>query len=206
MEDQPSSNATKSSSDGSSEGLLVESRGESAAEIGLKRTLGVPGGVSLLVGTIIGAGIFATPRFIMMYAGSVGLNLVIWSVCGIFALCGGLCYLELGTLIPRSGAEYTYILEAFGPLPAFLYSWLHVIWLKPAGVSILLTFGTYVLEPFYPGCSEKKEFMPYIKLIAALAVGKLHLRLKTLMCHNIIRLIIDFISYSNYNVCQLCKC
>ncbi|KXJ29071.1 b(0,+)-type amino acid transporter 1 [Exaiptasia diaphana] len=140
-------------------------------QVGLKRTLGVPGGVALLVGTIIGSGIFATPRWIMMYAGSVGLNLVIWSVCGIFALCGGLCYLELGTLVPKSGGEYVYILEAFGSLPAFLYSWLYVMFLKPTAVMILLPFGAYILEPFFPGCSGREDLVPLIKLLAAAALG-----------------------------------
>ena len=141
-------------------------------QVGLKRTLGVPGGVALLVGTIIGAGIFATPRWIMMYAGSVGLNLVIWSVCGIFALCGGLCFLELGTLVPKSGGEYAYILEAFGSLPAFLYSWLYVMFLKPTAVMILLPFGAYILEPFFPGCSGREDLVPLIKLLAATALGR----------------------------------
>lgn len=141
-------------------------------QVGLKRTLGIPGGVAILVGTIIGAGIFATPRWIMLYTGSVGLNLVIWSLCGVFALCGGLCYLELGTMIPKSGGEYAYILEAFGPLPAFLFSWVFVMFIKPTGIMILLAFGAYVIEPVFPGCSERKDLIPLLKLVAAAAYGR----------------------------------
>jgi L-type amino acid transporter 9 len=139
--------------------------------VGLRRTLGIPGGVALLVGSIIGSGIFATPRWVMMYTGSVGLNLVVWSFCGVIALFGGLCYVELGTMIPRSGSGYAYMLEAYGSYPAFLYSWIFVLFLKPSGVMILLVFGSYVIEPFFPGCSNDKEHYSLVKLLAAAALG-----------------------------------
>jgi len=137
----------------------------------LERSLGAPGAISFLVGTIIGSGIFATPKWVLLYVGSVGMSLVMWALCGMIALFSALCYCELGTLIPRSGAEYPYLLEAYGALPAFLYSWVFVLFSKPSGVMILLVFGAYVIEPFFPGCSSREDLMPLVKIIAAAATG-----------------------------------
>ncbi len=64
-----------------------------------------------------------------------------------------MCYAELGTLITKSGAEYSYILESFGGLLAFLFSWISVFVLKPAMLSIIcMTLSEYIVQPFYPEC------------------------------------------------------
>ena len=143
-----------------------------AKPVCLERSLGVPAAISFLVGTIIGSGIFATPKWVLLYVGSVGMSLVMWALCGVIALFSALCYCELGTLIPKSGAEYPYLLEAYGALPAFLYCWVFVLFSKPSGVMILLVFGAYVIEPFFPGCGSREDLMPLVKIIAAAAMGK----------------------------------
>lgn len=147
--------------------------------ISLKRSLGVPGGIALLVGTIIGSGIFATPKWVLFYVGSVGMSLVIWAICGIISLFGALCYSELGTLIPKSGAEFQYLLEAYGSLPAFLFSWMFVLFQRPAGqIMVLLVFGSYVIEAIFPGCGGREDLRPLVKVLAAAALGKLQVVLK----------------------------
>ena len=149
--------------------------------VGLKRKLGLFSGISLIVGTMIGSGIFASPRYVMENSGSVGLTLIVWSLCGVLAMFGALSYAELGTMIPLSGAEYAYLLDAFGALPAFLYSWTSVIVLKPSQVAIIcLAFGAYVIEPIFPGCGDRADLQPIVKLLAALAIGEYKFELSSL--------------------------
>ncbi len=71
-----------------------------------------------------------------------------------FSYAGGLCYAELGTMLPRSGGEYVFLYTAFGSAPAFLYSWVSNLMVKPAGTAIgYLSFAHYVLAPFFYGSS-----------------------------------------------------
>ncbi|KAI1285240.1 amino acid transporter -like protein [Halotydeus destructor] len=94
-------------------------------------------------------------------------------------MIGALCYAELGTLITKSGAEYSYIHEAFGGLLAFLFSWVSVFILKPAMLAIIcLTLAEYVVSPFYVGC-EPDLFL--IKLITMFSI----MTITYLNCHSV---------------------
>lgn len=137
--------------------------------VGLKRRVGLFSGIALIVGTMIGSGIFLSPRGVLQRTGSVGLSLIVWALSGLLSLLGALCYAELGTLISKSGAEYSYILEAFGGPLAFLFSWISVFILKPAMLSIIcLTLSEYIVSPIFPGCS-----MPTIvKLLTIFFIGE----------------------------------
>ena len=169
-EDSPSQRLVTENQEGQHDG----GNGEGTPLI-VKRSLGVPGAIALLVGTIIGSGIFATPKWVLFFTGSVGMSLVVWTMCGIFALLGALCYSELGTLIPKSGGEFQYLLEAYGSLPAFLFSWTFVLFTMPATqIMVLLVFGSYVVEAIFPGSQGGRENLGSAnKILAAAAMGKL---------------------------------
>ncbi|KAL9959964.1 hypothetical protein ACROYT_G033348 [Oculina patagonica] len=135
----------------------------------LKRNVTLLQGVSLIVGVMIGSGIFVTPRYVLLHSGSVGMTLLVWITSGVMATLGALCYCELGTLIQRSGGELTYIREALGLLPGFLVSWTMVLILKPASVAIItLSFASYAIQPFLSDSSIEPEAL--IKFIATISI------------------------------------
>jgi len=90
----------------------------------LKRTLGLGDLVLIVIGTVIGSGIFLVPGPVLRQSGgSVSVALTVWVVAGVLSLLGALTYGELGAARPSAGGLYTYLRDAFGELPAFLYGW-----------------------------------------------------------------------------------
>ena len=144
--------------------------GSDSGTVKLKKNLGLHNGVAIIVGVIIGSGIFVSPKGVLQEVGSVGGALLIWGLCGLISLVGAMCYAELGTCILKSGADYAYIGEAFGPLPSFLYLWVALVIIIPTGNAITaLTFAYYILQPIFPTCPPPDLV---VRLLAALAIGK----------------------------------
>lgn len=89
----------------------------------LRRTLSLGDLIFIVVGTVIGSGIFLTPGTVVRSAGSGGVALTVWFVGGVLSLLGALTFAELGAAKPDSGGLYAYLRDAFGPFLAFLYGW-----------------------------------------------------------------------------------
>jgi len=136
----------------------------------LKQSLGLHNAVALIVGCIIGSGIFVSPKGVLQEIGSVGGSLIIWAACGLISLIGALCYSELGTSVLRSGGDYAYIRESLGGLPGFLYLWVAIVVIMPTGNAVgALTFAYYILQPIFPTCEPPESA---VRLIAALAISE----------------------------------
>ncbi|XP_031314421.2 B(0,+)-type amino acid transporter 1 isoform X1 [Camelus dromedarius] len=134
----------------------------------LQKELGLFSGICIIVGTIIGSGIFISPKSVLSNTEAVGPSLIVWAACGILATLGALCFAELGTMITKSGGEYPYLMEAFGPIPAYLFSWTSLFVTKPSSFAIIcLSFSEYVSAPFYSGCSPPQIV---VKCLAAAAI------------------------------------
>ncbi|XP_003741392.1 large neutral amino acids transporter small subunit 2 [Galendromus occidentalis] len=143
----------------------------------LKKEIGLLSGVLMVVGTIIGSGIFVSPKGVFEPVQSVGISLLVWALSGIFAMFGGVCYAELGTSFPRSGGDYAYTLEAFGPLLAFLRLWITVVIVQPASLAILsLTFATYAVKPFFPDCDPPTSALKIIGILCLLLLTYINCR------------------------------
>ncbi|HYO63129.1 MAG TPA: amino acid permease [Pyrinomonadaceae bacterium] len=92
-------------------------------QLTLVRGLGLAASVSVVVGSVIGTGIFLKTRVMMCNVETPGLVLTAWVAAGLLSLAGALTYAELSAMMPRAGGEYVFMREAYGPRLAFLYGW-----------------------------------------------------------------------------------
>ncbi len=114
----------------------------------LLRDLRLSHATSIVVGTIIGSGIFLVPAEMMQAAGSAKLVYLAWLVGGLLSFFGALTYAELGAMKPQAGGEYVYIRDGYGPLAGFLYAWTWFLIAKPASIATLATGFVRVLGNF----------------------------------------------------------
>lgn len=134
------------------EGDEVKAEGEGDV-VGLKPKMTLFNGITVIVGSIIGSGIFISPSVVLANTGSVGMSLVVWIISGVFSMVGAYCYAELGCMIQKTGADYAYIMVTFGPLLAFMRLWVECIIVRPCSQTIVaLTFSIYIMKPFFPDC------------------------------------------------------
>jgi len=158
-----------------------ESNGKARKDEKLGKELSLVHGVGYIAGSIIGSGIFISPNGVIEQAGSYGMALIMWGLGGLLAIGGALCFCELGNFVKKSGGEYAYIQKGFsfsdrnryvaflGSLMSFLYTWTSTFCIRPMSIAIIiLTFGTYLVKPFYLDCDVPVEI---VKMVSAAGIG-----------------------------------
>jgi basic amino acid/polyamine antiporter, APA family len=124
--------------------MPVTHNGRPAEGTQYDRRLGMFDGTMLVMGGIIGSGIFLTPAVVAQRVASPGLTVAVWVLGGVIALAGAFCFAELGSLLPRAGGGYVYLREAFGSLPAFLYGWTLLLVISTGAIAaVAFTFASY---------------------------------------------------------------
>jgi basic amino acid/polyamine antiporter, APA family len=142
---------------------------------GLVRELGVGQASAIVVGTIIGSGIFLVPAEMMQAVGSARLVYLAWIVGGILSMAGAITYAELGAMKPQAGGEYIYIRDAYGSLPAFLYAWTWFVVAKPGSIATIATgivriLGTFPVLAFFNNAALNSPLkVTYGQLVAIAA-------------------------------------
>ncbi|MDX1983112.1 MAG: amino acid permease [Bryobacteraceae bacterium] len=120
----------------------------------LKRELGLWSAASIVVGTVIGSGIFLVPKTMINSVGSPEWVFAVWIFGGILSLAGALTYAELAAAMPEAGGEYVYLREAYGPLFAFIYGWTQMWVAKSGSIATLATAFFYYLANFWPALEQ----------------------------------------------------
>jgi len=120
----------------------------STSKPGLIRDLSAMHAASVVIGTVIGSGIFLVPAEMMKAAGSARFVFLAWIVGGLFSFCGAVTYAQLGAMKPQAGGEYVYIRDAFWQLAGFLCAWTWILVVKPTSLAGISTGIVRVLSNF----------------------------------------------------------
>jgi APA family basic amino acid/polyamine antiporter len=137
-------------------------------KIDYARRLGLFDGTMLVIGGIIGAGIFLNPAIVAERTGSALGTLAVWGIGGIVALIGAMCFGELGARRPSAGGSYVYLRDVFGALPAFLYGWTYLLVVNSGGIAAVgVTFASYF-------CRLASLSDSFIRPVAVAALVLLH--------------------------------
>jgi basic amino acid/polyamine antiporter, APA family len=139
----------------------------------LERTLSLRDVILLVIGAVIGSGIFIVPALVLQQTdGRIGTALLVWLVAGVLSLLGALTYGELSAADPQAGGIYAYIRDAFGPLPAFLYGWTLFLTIGGGAIATLAVAFTSYLNQLVPvsGIGAKLVSIAMILVITAVNV------------------------------------
>jgi APA family basic amino acid/polyamine antiporter len=135
----------------------------------LPRRIGFWGGSAIMVGIIIGSGIFQAPPAIAKELGNPALILFLWVVGGALSFFGALVYAELATMFPRSGGMYVYLNEGMGERVSFTFGWTFLLLIKPfAAAAVGLTFAAHFNALFGVSWSPHAVACAMVVLITAL--------------------------------------
>ncbi len=143
----------------------------------LKRTLGLTTAISIVIGSVIGSGIFMKPALMASQLGSPLLLTSVWIVAGFITLLGALSNAEVASMFPETGGSYVYLKKMYGDAFAFLYGWAAFAVFNTAGVaSIAYVFSQYasyfIHLPRFNAVTEQGSVFPYSLYRQYLSIGE----------------------------------
>lgn len=127
----------------------------------LQRVLGLWSAVSIVIGTVIGTGVFLAPSTMINQVGSVPLFFAVWVFGGLLSLFGALTYAEMAAALPEAGGEYVFLSEAYGPFWGYIYGWTQMWVAKSGSIATLATGFYYYLVNFYPSLHTALVVIPW---------------------------------------------
>lgn len=131
----------------------------------MPRTVGPWSAAAVVVGITIGSGIFRVPATVAGQLHAAGAAMLCWLLGGVVALCGALSVAELAAALPRSGGIFAYLLESYGPLPAFLFGWTELTVVRAAALGATATIFADYLAYFIPLTSQEVRYVAALTIV-----------------------------------------
>jgi len=141
------------------------------AEAGFRRQLGLLDSTMIVIGSMIGSGIFIVSADMSRQIGSAGWLLIAWLLTGVLTVTGALSYGELAGMMPRAGGQYVYLREAFSPLSGFLYGWTLFLVIQTGTIAAVAVGFARFTGVFFPSISETSYLIPPIHITSGYAVS-----------------------------------
>ncbi|MDA1015947.1 MAG: amino acid permease [Planctomycetota bacterium] len=137
----------------------------------LRRALGPGIAIAMVVGNVIGSGIFFKPPQIAVASGNFPLIISVWVFGGVLCILGGMCFAELAAMMPRAGGLYVYLKEAYGKCTAFLYGWTDFVFARPASIGALCTASLTMIAAASGWAPNTLERILFITLLISVMAG-----------------------------------
>jgi APA family basic amino acid/polyamine antiporter len=131
------------------------------ADAQLNRAIGLKGATLIVIGSVIGSGIFLTTGIMLQHLPSTSLVLAAWLAGGLLAMAGGLTYAEMGSMFPRSGGLYVFLSEAYGPIWGFLFGWACLLVILTGSVAAVAVGFAEYFSYFFPALGTDRVLVGY---------------------------------------------
>lgn len=145
-------------------------------KIELKRSMGIWSGLAMVIGTVIGSGIFFKQAGVLQTAGSSTAGLLAWIVGGVITLAAGLTIAEVGARLPKTGGLYSYIEELYGPAAGFLAGWMQVVVYAPAVIASIAGYAAFLTANFLSLSQSSATWISVIFVVFVAGINMLENR------------------------------
>src|ERR1700675_3008581 len=150
---------------------MQRSSGQTTQEPGFVKAIGLFDGTMIVVGSMIGSGIFIVAADIARQTGSAGGLLLTWILTGLLTVSAALCYGELAALFPHAGGQYIYLRKAYSPLWGFLYGWTLFLVIQTGTIAAVAVGFARYLGVLFPAISGKAWILQPINLSSKYAIS-----------------------------------